>query len=223
MKDLISIIIPAHNEENYLESTIKSVLKNKGNYELIIICDSCEDKTFEIAKKYTRKTYRVYFKNISKTRNYGVKKSSGEILIFNDADTIISENYIPEISEAMKNHDYGVGKWESERGSLLGKFVAWNDNRYTKFHKVVNGNFFLKRNCFEEVGGFNEKMLKGEDTDLGEKLSNKKFIYLENIKQIPSERKYREEGFLKRIFKTQMEGLIYLINRKRYDEKFRTN
>ena len=112
MKNLMSIIIPAHNEENYLESTIKSIKQNKGNYELIIVCDNCIDKTFEIAKKYTKKVYRVNFKNISKTRNYGVKKSIGEILVFNDADTIISKNYLEQISKAMKNYDYGVADEE---------------------------------------------------------------------------------------------------------------
>ena len=86
---LVSIIVSAQNEEKYIENTLKSIKNLRyPNYELIIICDSCSDKTYKISKIHSSKVFNVNFKNISKVRNFGAKKSRGEILAFFDADTI---------------------------------------------------------------------------------------------------------------------------------------
>ncbi len=211
MKNTLSVIIPARNEENYIGITIKSILDNKINHELIVICDSCSDNTKKIAREYTKKVYEVGFENVSKTRNYGAKKSKGNILIFIDADTVISKSYLDRINNCMRDFDYGAAKWQSERGNIFGRFFAWNLNRHNKLHKTVNGNLFVKKKIFDKVGGFDEALSKREDTDLGERIrdTGAKFIYLKNIKQIPSERRYRDEGFLRRIYNIQKESFLH--------------
>lgn len=221
MKNKLSVIIPAHNEENYLEKTLKSLKANKFPFELVIICDSCSDKTSKIARKYAKKIYNVDFNNISKTRNFGTKKSKGDFLLFIDADTSVSKNYLSEIYNASKEYDYGCAKWISESKSVLGKLIAWNNNRYNKQHKTFSGNSFIKKSLFKKVGGFNEKMLKGEDTDLGDRLKkiDTKYVFILNAYYIPSERKYKEKGYLNLILKSQFEGFLYLFNRKKYDGK----
>lgn len=222
MENRLSVIIPAHNEESYLEKMLKNLEKNNFPFELIVVCDSCSDNTEEIARKYTKKVYRVDFENISKTRNFGAKKASGEILVFNDADTIVSKNYLQEVSNAMENFDYGCAKWKSESGNFWGRLIAGNNNRYNKKYRTFAGNSFVRKKLFEKLKGFDEKMMKGEDTDLGDRINDfgAKHIFIEKTFHIPSERKYRERGYLNLIIKSQAEGLLYLFNRKKYDQKF---
>jgi len=98
----ISVIIPAHNEESDLEKTLKSIKESDyKNYEIIVVCDNCSDSTEEIAKKYAEKVYSVDFTNVSKTRNFGAKKAEAEFLVFNDADTIVSNNYLSLIKKVF--------------------------------------------------------------------------------------------------------------------------
>ena len=65
------------------------------------MCDSCSDSTEEIARKNTEKVYNVNFTNVSKTRNFGAKRAEGRFLVFNDADTVVSKNYLSLIKRFL--------------------------------------------------------------------------------------------------------------------------
>ncbi len=214
----ISIIIPAYNEEEYLKTTLESITNsNYKNYEVIVVCDNCTDSTEKIAKEYANKVHNVNFKNISKNRNFGTKKSKGQILVFNDADTIISKNYLSEIKKAVeKGVEYGTAKWVSETESLFGKYFAWTNNWANKKHKTVAGNFFVIKKAFLEIKGFNENLKKGEDTDLGDRLNkkNKQFSFIDNASYMPSERAYKK-GFIKFWVKSLYESWKYRLNKNK--------
>ena len=103
--NLVSVIIPARNEEKYIKNCILSLLNQHSNinYEIIIVNDNSSDKTLEVLK---------FFKNNNKIRVFeagdkpeywigknwpcyvGYKNSRGEYLLFTDADTIHSNHSI---------------------------------------------------------------------------------------------------------------------------------
>lgn len=216
----LSVIVSAHNEEAYLEKTLISLVENNFPHELIVICDSCEDRTEEIAKKFTKSVYPVNFKNISKVRNFGASKAKGNILVFSDADTIVSKNYLREISRTIeRGYDYGGGPWKSESEKLLGRYLAFTNTQYNK--KEIGGNFFIKKSYFEKIKGFNEEMIKGEDTDFGQRLKKEgaKHSFLEKTHIIPSERRFRKKGYIRLILTGWLEAFLYRKFRKYYNEK----
>lgn len=219
MKERLSVIVSAHNEEKYIERTLESLKKNGLPFELIVVCDTCSDKTDEVSRKYSPNVSSVDFRNISKTRNYGAGKASGSILVFCDADTIVSSNYLEEILKSINEYDYGCAKWISESKTLLGRYISWNTNIYNKNH--IGGNFFIKKDLFESMSGFNEKMKKGEDTDLGDRLKNMgaKKSFLKKCWIMPSERKFRENGYIYTILKSWIEGFLYKFFRSYYNKK----
>ena len=101
---LISVIIPALNEERYIENCLKSIMQQKFlNVEVIVVANGCNDKTAEIAKKYTNKVIETEKKGVSYARNLGAKISNGEILVFVDADCILELGVLSEIFETVKN------------------------------------------------------------------------------------------------------------------------
>lgn len=94
----ISIIIPAYNVENYIQSCINSILNQSyKNFEIILIDDGSTDKTFEICDKYAQKDQRVRImrqKNAGAPTalNKGLKEANGKYIWFIDSDDFIEEN-----------------------------------------------------------------------------------------------------------------------------------
>ena len=95
-KNLVSIIITTKNEESNIENCLKSVkFQSYRNIETIVVDNYSNDKTIKIAKKYTNKIF-LKGKERSDQRNYGIKKSRGEFVLYLDADMIITQNLIKE-------------------------------------------------------------------------------------------------------------------------------
>lgn len=221
----ISIIVSAHNEEDYIQNTLKHIQKSKyPNSELIVICDACSDNTHKISKKFTDKVFDVSFKNVSKVRNFGAKKSKGNILIFFDADTIPSKNYFVSIIDIISNgFDFGCAKNISETKTFRGKFVTWIINRFNRKNKTVGGNCFVRKEFFNKINGFDDSLIKGEDSDFGDRLREKgaKYVFLQNSNLIPSERKFLKYGYFNYFSNLFKESLLYVLNKNKYKQKFK--
>jgi cellulose synthase/poly-beta-1,6-N-acetylglucosamine synthase-like glycosyltransferase len=95
----VTLLIPAYNEENVIERTIKNILRlnyPKEKLEVIIIDDGSKDKTYKIAKKYEDgKLIKVLTKNNggkANTLNFGLKYAKNEYVGVVDADTFLEKN-----------------------------------------------------------------------------------------------------------------------------------
>ncbi len=87
MSPKFSIIIPAYNAGNYIRKGLDSIsAQTFKDYELIVVCDACEDNTEAIAREYTDKVYPMPFHNEGKARNYGLDHASGEWVLWMDDD-----------------------------------------------------------------------------------------------------------------------------------------
>ena len=90
-----SIIIPAYNAENHIRKTLESVKEQTfTDYELIVVCDSCVDRTREIVSEYTDKIYNVEFEHSGYTRNFGLARAKGEYVLFMDDDDWYLHKYV---------------------------------------------------------------------------------------------------------------------------------
>ena len=106
MKPLISIIIPVHNTEEYLEKCLDSVVSQSFDaIEILIINDHSTDKSEYICKQYARNNnkIRIYSskeRGVSSARNLGIKHARGEWVTFVDSDDIISKHYCSSLIKA---------------------------------------------------------------------------------------------------------------------------
>jgi glycosyltransferase involved in cell wall biosynthesis len=98
-KPKVSIIVPARNEEKIISKCLQSLLsQDYDNYEVIAIDDSSTDKTLSIISELSKKNPRlILVKSPPRPDDWvgknwacfqGYQKSSGEILLFTDADTV---------------------------------------------------------------------------------------------------------------------------------------
>lgn len=100
-----SIIVPVYNVEKYLASCLDSILKQTyDNFEVIVVNDGTLDNSQEIIDKYKTMDNRIkaYIKKnggLSDARNYGVKKATGDYILFVDSDDTINKDLLKEINE----------------------------------------------------------------------------------------------------------------------------
>jgi glycosyltransferase involved in cell wall biosynthesis len=87
MTPFFSVIVPAHNAADRIRRGLDSIRNQTfDDYELIIICDDCQDNTAEIAREYTDKVFEVGWHNCGKTRNKGLDEAVGKWVLFMDDD-----------------------------------------------------------------------------------------------------------------------------------------
>ena len=125
--ELVSIIIPAYNVDNYLEECVNSLLcQTYTNYEIVIIDDGSTDNTYNIGKRLTVESAKVKLfhqenQGVSIARNIGMQKANGEFFVFVDADDIAAPQYIEALAACAKKSDMGMAGFTSERGEIATK------------------------------------------------------------------------------------------------------
>lgn len=174
----ISIVIPAYNESRCLAATLLAAQEAlKGSrytaYEIVVSDDASDDDTVRIAESLGARVVFSGKRNIGATRNVGAKAAQGEILLFVDADTLISVANINEVFDAMEHGAIAGGApvdWVEPASKLL-KYCAKGWNAYSRLTKSPAGSFFFaRREAFEKVGGFDEQFFVSEEIHLGRKL-----------------------------------------------------
>ncbi len=105
-----SIIIPAHNSELYITKALESVKKQTfKDYQLIVVCDRCTDRTQDIAQMYGAKTCKVDFGNDGLSRSKGLDLATGEYVLFmDDDDWWLHEFVLEQIDKKLREEDVDI-------------------------------------------------------------------------------------------------------------------
>jgi glycosyltransferase involved in cell wall biosynthesis len=111
----VSFVIPAYNEEEFIEDTLDtldSLVKNKNlPYEILVVNDGSRDQTLAKANKYAKSNGHVkvlsYANNVGKGHavKTGFMKTNGDVVIFADSDMEINLKMISKYLEALKQGD----------------------------------------------------------------------------------------------------------------------
>jgi len=223
----VSVIIPTYQEEKYLEPTLKALKSQdyKGRYEIIVADSKSKDRTLKIAKKYADKVIQVEKRGIAVGRNAGARIANGEIFLFIDADTLASFNLITEIAKGFKRDVVGITCPVLPMSpSAINFFLYWLFNQFVKASikigkpQVAGACCAYKRNAFEKIGGFNEKMKVLEDFDISERISKLgKIKFIDSTFALTSPRRIEKWGKIKAAIKYVKLYLNYLLKKKSMD------
>lgn len=179
-KELVSIIIPIYNVENYLERCIDSLLSQTYDcIELILVDDGSPDSCGEICDKYCKndKVRVIHQSNmgLSSARNSGISIAKGDWLVFVDSDDFVSPNFIQQLYDMCKQYNVLVsqcgivrGKDDCINSEILDDVVVWKfkdlysaPNR--EYRTVAWGKLYHK-SLFEELRFPVGKINEDEDT-----------------------------------------------------------
>jgi len=200
---IVSIVITTKNEEKNIENCLKSISNQTFNsqfpipnsrfpipnshshplIEIIVVDNNSQDKTKEIAYKYTDKVYN-FGPERSAQRNFGARKANGRYILYLDADMILSENVISECVEKFRKGEIENGRREMGKGKrelvalyipekIIGSgfWIKVRDFERSFYNAtVIDCVRFVRRDKFLEIGGFDEHLTGPEDWDFDRRI-----------------------------------------------------
>ena len=113
-KELISIIIPVYNVQQYLSRCIDSVLRQTyPHFELILVNDGSPDESPQICDDYAKRDGRIKVIHktnggLSSARNAGLDIALGAYITFVDSDDWIHEQYLEKLFSMITSHNADI-------------------------------------------------------------------------------------------------------------------
>lgn len=170
---MISIVIPAYNEELLLGDTLRTLHASAASigepYEIIVVDDGSTDRTAEIAREHGARVVGVNLRHIAAARNAGATVAAGDLLIFVDADTLVPPEVLQGAAAAVRAGAVGGGsaaRLDSNDpwwGPPAMAFVSW----LMRTARWAAGCFmFVRADVFRRVGGFDERYFASEEIHL---------------------------------------------------------
>jgi glycosyltransferase involved in cell wall biosynthesis len=175
---LVSVVIPAYNEEEYLPKVLKA-LENQTypNYEVVVVNNASEDKTAEVARRFSARVVNEPKRGLIYAREKGFESAKGDIIVRTDADSIPGRKWIEIISKPLIDDPDVVAvtgsaeyMGEGELYRYISRVLFWI---YFYFIRLVMGhyqlsgpNFAVRRRVVLKTKPHLDENVVQEDVDL---------------------------------------------------------
>lgn len=182
MNRKVSIVIPVYNNESTVTQAIESVQNQTyTNWEVICVDDGSNDKSKEVVLDLAKKDDRVFYskrettnKGGSVCRNIGLRKSTGDYVVFLDADDVLANNCLEKRIAAVKSKDYDFvvfpfGSFDNDLSGLKLHKIYDNKPEYlfaSSLSAWIITSSLFKRTFLLELGGFDESFPRFQDIEL---------------------------------------------------------
>jgi len=176
--NLISVLLPVYNCEQYVEKAIQSILdQTYTNFELLIIDDYSNDNSGEIINNFTKFDDRVSV--IRNDDNLGITKSlnkllslaKGKFIARQDADDISQKERFHLQLDFLQKKNLDVVYTRSKRidnRKIIPGFSFYFPQRIVVRYKnpFIHGTLFAKKNVINNLGGYDERFIYSQDYKL---------------------------------------------------------
>lgn len=165
-----SIVIPSYEQAEFIERTLKSILEQKGNFEIecLVMDGGSKDGTVDILKKYEDQIIWVSEpdKGQSDAINKGFKRATGDIIAYLNSDDTYEPGAFAKVADFFEKHPdtiwaYGKAHIIDINDKRIRKWITWYKNfllRKYSYNKLLAENFisqpatFLRRQVLDEIG-----------------------------------------------------------------------
>lgn len=173
--------MPAYNERLFLAETLpafRAAVASHGAAELVIVDNGSTEPLWDQPPRDDRlRLVRLPRSTIAAARNAGAEAASGEVLAFCDADCLVRSSHLKAVEELLREEAVAaVGNDPGPSGS-----GNWIEDTWERLHAdpvgvrrrdrdVPAANFTVTARAFEAVGGFDPRLVTGEDAELCQRL-----------------------------------------------------
>jgi glycosyltransferase involved in cell wall biosynthesis len=221
---MISVVIPAHNEERYLPKTLEALERqNYGRFEVIVVANGCTDGTRDVARGRCHRLIVLSQRGLGVARNLGARMARGEILLFLDADTVLEPMALRIIAGEFSEKDAAgtvEGRPDDERLSYRLIYGLKNFVHRWALHPGTSGVILCWRKQFMRAGGFDEQLEVRENSELLKRLMRfGRYKYVGAIAATTSMRRYDQCGVARVVWlwcKLWFESFVCDLHNKHY-------
>lgn len=166
----ISVIIPVYNEESTIRGMLAQLEPVRGKAEIQFVDGGSTDHTLELIGE--RFPVLTGAKGRAAQMNLGAESSSGDILFFLHADSVLPEGFLDEIRRCMKDHLYGCFgvRFDSRNFFMLTNRMISNHRAWRRGLPFGDQGIFIDRELFMKTGMFPLLPIM-EDYEFGRRLS----------------------------------------------------
>ena len=132
----VSIIVPIYNVEKYLNNCLNSIVNQTyPNLEIILVNDGSTDSSLEIIQEYSKKYKNIICINIDNhgqgyARNVGLKKATGEYVMFIDSDDYVDLKIVEKLANSIKDSDIAICN--------IYKVINYKNELFVNYHEFGN-------------------------------------------------------------------------------------
>jgi len=181
MTPVVSVIIPVYNGAKYLAECLESVFGQTWQYrEVIVVDDGSTDSSLEVCRRFPSiRLIRQENRGQSAARNRGVHEAKGEYIAFLDQDDKWYPGKLARQVPILASGNYGMVYSNVDRIDEEGRIVERNFLDRVSVHPkkslvdclrrdmfILPGASLIRKDLFDEVGGFDERLSGYEDDDL---------------------------------------------------------
>lgn len=200
---LLSVVIPAFNEERYLPLTLAGIRAAAAavgqGVEILVVDNDSSDRTADAARSFGATVVTEKIHNIARVRNTGAAFAHGDILAFIDADTLVPAHFFRRVQEAMSSPNCLGGCADilhrPDSKFLRAYLTLWR--WLALMLRMRQGAAqFCRKSAFTDLNGYDESLFMGEDVDfywrLGRlcKKSRARLEFLADVCIEPSPRRF---------------------------------
>ena len=148
--DLVSIVVPIYNVEEFLEQCIKSIINQTyNNLQIILVDDGSKDNSGKLCDQYAEKDNRIEVIHksnggLSDARNKGISKAKGKYIVFIDSDDYIESKYIELLYKAIIANNVKISqcgiKEISQENELIIK-EGYENKQIKNFRQIMTDTY----------------------------------------------------------------------------------
>ncbi len=222
----ISIVVPAHNEENFIGATLDCLLHQdfRGSYEIIVVDNASTDRTAEICRSKGVQVIAEPRKGVVFARQKGFLEAKASIIATTDADTEIPPNWLTWLYEGFQSCPRMVafgGLYRLGDGSLFHRVGTriWLPLFCVLDNVLIGGgllgcNMAVRRNAFLACRGFNLDLKWNEDGEIARRLQKQGKVEIDRKFFVYTSGRRYQKGFFHGILPYLSYTLLHLGKRK---------
>jgi rSAM/selenodomain-associated transferase 2 len=206
---MISVIIPALNESQTIESCLLRLREQIEHHEIVVVDGGSDDATLDVVRAFSDVKWLCSPAGRGRQMNRGAEVAEGDLLLFLHADTCLPQDGLSRIEALMAQEGIVAGSFSlsfDESNSLLKLYALFSRINHLLFTYGDQG-LFMSRHIYELIGGFREIPIM-EDVEIQKRLRKMgRFI---KIRQpvITSARRFLTYGIIKQQILNM--GLVFL-------------